>query len=138
MKNEEDEYEKMKKNLQPKDVPLPCGFVIDVDVSYKKRKQDVQSNPIMKCYDVDARTQLDQEIGRMYFTGGLSFNLARNPHYLRSYAFAASHNLPGYVPPGYNKLRTTLLQQEKANVERLLQPLKGTWPEKGLTICTDG
>ncbi|GJV42729.1 hypothetical protein Tco_1421169 [Tanacetum coccineum] len=50
----------------------------------------------------------------------------------------ANQNLGGYVPPGYNKLRTTLLQQEKANVERLLKPIKETWREKGVTIVTDG
>jgi len=44
----------------------------------------------------------------------------------------------GYVPPGINKLRTTLLQQEKANVERLLEPIKKTWSTKGVTIAADG
>ncbi|KAG8485832.1 hypothetical protein CXB51_019167 [Gossypium anomalum] len=31
---------------------------------------------------------------------------------------------------GYNVLRTTLLQKERANIERLLQPIKGMWREK--------
>ena len=62
----------------------------------------------------------------MIYTGGLSFNLARNPYYMRAITFDANHNLGGYVPPSYNKLRTTLVQQEKANVERLLQPIKDT------------
>ncbi|KAH1197017.1 hypothetical protein GmHk_18G050908 [Glycine max] len=66
----------------------------------------------------------------MFFIGGLPFNLARNPHYLRSYSFAANNSLPGYIPPGYNKLRTTLLHQEKTNVELLLQPIKVTWKDK--------
>ncbi|WOK92329.1 hypothetical protein Cni_G01020 [Canna indica] len=35
-------------------------------------------------------------------------------------------------------LRTILLQQEKANVERLLEPIKGTWREKGVSIVSDG
>lgn len=47
-------------------------------------------------------------------------------------------NLGGYVPPGYNKLRTTLLQQEKTHVMRLLEPIKSTWWEKGITIVSDG
>ena len=57
---------------------------------------------------------------------------------MSSYSFAANHALGGYVPPGYNKLRTTLLQQEKAKVERLLEPIKSTWYEKGVSIVTDG
>jgi len=66
--------------------------------------------PIVRAYDMQSRAQLDAEIVRMFYTGGLPFNLARNPYYLSSYSFAANHPLGGYVPPGYNKLRTTLLQ----------------------------
>ncbi|XP_012853201.1 PREDICTED: uncharacterized protein LOC105972768 [Erythranthe guttata] len=42
------------------------------------------------------------------------------------------------VPSSFNKLRTTLLQQEKAHVERLLEPIKSTWFEKGVSIVSDG
>nr|GEY97974.1 putative hAT dimerization domain, ribonuclease H-like domain protein [Tanacetum cinerariifolium] len=68
----------------------------------------------------------------------LPFNLARNPHYLRAFQFAAANKIDGYVPPGYNKLRTTLLQKEKDNVHRQLEPLRSTWKEKGVTIMSDG
>ncbi|CAN7119656.1 unnamed protein product [Brassica rapa subsp. narinosa] len=74
----------------------------------------------------------------MFYSGGLPFNLARNPHYHRSYQFAAENKIDGYVPPGYNKLRTTLLQKERNNVERLLVPFKSTWKERGVTIVSDG
>nr|GEU50439.1 putative hAT dimerization domain, ribonuclease H-like domain protein [Tanacetum cinerariifolium] len=69
---------------------------------------------------------------------GLPFNLARNPHYLRAFQFAAANKIDGYVPPGYNKLKTTLLQKEKYNVHRQLEPLRSTWKEKGVTIVSDG
>ncbi|GJY25100.1 hypothetical protein Tco_0399826 [Tanacetum coccineum] len=58
----------------------------------------------------------------------------RNPHYLRAFQFVATNKIDGYVPPGYNKLRTTLLQKEKDNVHRQLEPLRSTWKEKGVTI----
>jgi len=80
----------------------------------------------------------DAIIARMFYTGGIPFNLARNPNYRSSYNFVANHDMGGYVPPGINKLRTTLLQQEKANVERLLEPIKKTWSTKGVTIAADG
>ena len=44
----------------------------------------------------------------------------------------------GYVPPGYNKLRTTLLHKERAHVEKLLKSIKDTWKERGLSIVSDG
>ena len=84
------------------------------------------------------RDQLNQEIARMFFSGGVPFNLARNPHYHRSYQFAAENKIDGYVPPGYNKLRTILLQKERNNVEKLLVPFKSTWKERGVTIVSDG
>ncbi|GJX03801.1 putative hAT dimerization domain, ribonuclease H-like domain protein [Tanacetum coccineum] len=43
---------------------------------------------------------------------------------------AATNKIDGYVPPGYNKLRTTLLQKENDNVHRQLEPLGSTWKEK--------
>ena len=76
-------------------------------------------------------------IAIFYFVG-VPFNLARNPNYIAAFKFLANTDLGGYVPPGYNKLRTTLLQHEKINVERLLQPFKSTWSTKGVTITSDG
>ena len=49
---------------------------------------------------------VDGEIARMFYTEGLSFHFARNPYYAR--AFKSGSQLSGYVPPGYNALRTTL------------------------------
>ena len=66
----------------------------------------------------------------------MSFNFARNPYYAR--VFKSASQLPGYVPLGYNALRTTLLHKEKSNIENLLEPIKKTWNEKGVSICSDG
>lgn len=67
----------------------------------------------------------------------------RNPYFVEAFRFAAENYIPGYVPPGYNLLRTTLLQKERAtllqkeraNIERLLEPTKKTWNEKGFYLC---
>jgi len=69
-------------------------------------------------------------IAIFYFVG-VPFNLARNPNYIAASKFLANTDLGGYVPPGYNKLRTTLLQHEKINVERLLQPSRVHGLQKG-------
>ncbi|KAL5725279.1 hypothetical protein ACHQM5_008439 [Ranunculus cassubicifolius] len=102
----------------------------------RKRKSN-KNNPIENAYNLALREELDSEIARWWFSGGMCFTQARNPHYVRAFNFAASHDLSGYVPPGYNKLRTTLLQKEKVH-ERLLEPLKGTWKSKGVSIVCDG
>ncbi|CAH9050321.1 unnamed protein product [Cuscuta europaea] len=140
MKKLEEEVENKRKDAAPKDIPLPSGgtqmdWTSNISFSNKRKSS---MGPLEKAFDVDGRAKLDEEIARMFFTGGFPFNLTRNPYYVRAFSFAANHNLSGYVPPGYNKLRTTLLQQEKANVERLLQPLKATWRERCVTIVSDG
>ena len=49
---------------------------------------------------------VDSKIARMFYIGGLSFHFDRNPYYVR--AFKSASQLPGYVPPDSNALRTTL------------------------------
>ncbi|GKC65137.1 hypothetical protein Tco_1097735, partial [Tanacetum coccineum] len=127
MKTKDTEYENTKTNAAPRHVPLPGGG-LEFQNTSKKRKSDL--SPLARAFDTNTRAQLDQEIARMFYTGGLSFNLARNPYYWRSSTFVANQNLGSYVPPSYNKLRTTLVQLEKENVERLLQPIKDTWKKR--------
>ncbi|KAJ9561798.1 hypothetical protein OSB04_006958 [Centaurea solstitialis] len=124
-----DVYEEKKLESQAKEVELPC----EAGVGFKKRKGI--SIPIERAFGVKIRDQLDQEIARMFYTGGVPFNLARNPHYLRAFQFAANNKNDGYVPLGYNKLRTRLLQKEKDNVHMLLDPLRSTWKEKMCNYC---
>ena len=103
-----------------------------------KRRKVTMNTTLEKAFQNNARHDLDSRIARMFYTGGLPFNFARNPHYRSSYAFAATHSIPGYLPPGYNALRTTLLQKERAHVERLLKPIKDSWLENGVSIVSDG
>ncbi|KAH7565899.1 hypothetical protein JRO89_XS08G0035200 [Xanthoceras sorbifolium] len=69
---------------------------------------------------------------------GLSFHFARNPHYVRAFTKAYNNTIEGYVPPAYNALRTTLLQKEKINIERMLGLIKSNWKDKGVSLCSDG
>ncbi|KAH1082543.1 hypothetical protein J1N35_022304 [Gossypium stocksii] len=72
----------------------------------------------------------DSEIARTLYSNGLPFHLARNPHYVKAFTLASKNSILSYIPSGYNALRTTLLQKERVNIERLLQPIKGMWREK--------
>ncbi|XP_023929253.2 uncharacterized protein LOC112040599 [Quercus suber] len=102
----------------------------------KRRK--VMNFTLEKAFQNNARHDLDSRIARMFYTGGLSFHFARNLYYRSFYVYAATHNIPGYVPLGYDALRTTLLQKERAHVERLLKPIKNFWLENGVSIVSDG
>ena len=99
----------------------------------KRRKMSIGS--IEKAFNMGAREIVDSEITRMFYTRGLSFHFARNPYY--THAFKSASQLPSYVPPSYNALRTRLLQKEKSNIENLLEPIKKTWNEKEVSICNN-
>ena len=102
-----------------------------------KRRKVTGISPIEKAFQNNVKHELDSRITRMFYTGGLPYNFARNPYYRNSYAYAATHSILGYVPPGYNALRTTLLQKERDHVERLLKPIKDFWLENGVSIVSD-
>ncbi|XP_062183916.1 uncharacterized protein LOC133887918 [Phragmites australis] len=96
------------------------------------------ASALEKSWAMEDRKHLDALIARSFYSGGISFNFTRNPYFQQAIFFACNHNLAGYKIPGYNKLRTSLLKQERCHIEMLLQSSKSTWQEKGVTICADG
>ncbi|CAL5412651.1 unnamed protein product [Camellia sinensis] len=89
-------------------VSLPEGSDLLQNI---KRKGSI-SGPLAAAFNVAKRDIADKQAARMFYASALSFNLAR--------------------------LRTTLLAQEKAHVNRKLQPIKDSWKKKGVSICSDG
>ena len=78
-------------------------------------------------HSIKRRDELDCIIARMFYTGGLSFNLTRNSWYVKAFKFITTNPIDGYKPLDYNSLRTTLLKCEKSYVERMMEPIRGTW-----------
>ena len=48
------------------------------------------------------------------------------------------NSLNGYKPPSYEKMRTTLLFEERAQVEVKFQEIKDSWKEYGVSIVSYG
>ncbi|XP_027351371.1 uncharacterized protein LOC113862485 [Abrus precatorius] len=126
--------EEAENKIKPKTIPLPSAAPATLSQKRKKKGSDT----LERAFNVDERNQLRVEIARMFYSAGLSFHLARNPYYVSSYSFAANHNVSGFLPPSYNALRTSLLQQKRSHIERLLQPIKSLLPIKGVTLVSDG
>ncbi|KAG4990910.1 hypothetical protein JHK87_024367 [Glycine soja] len=102
-------------------------------VDPKKRK----TSTVESAFNFQAKETLDHEIARMFYSSGLPFHLARNPHSRKAFSYATNNYIGGYQPPGYNKLRTTLLQNEMRHVENLLQPIKNARSQKGAIDCSN-
>ena len=103
----------------------------------RKRKLTGKS-PLERAFNNGCKEHLTSLIARMFYSGGIPFHFARNPHYVNSYKYAANNMITSYVPLGYNTLRTILLQKERANVEKMLKPIKDGWKEKGVSVVSDG
>ncbi|GMP85368.1 hypothetical protein CsSME_00038555 [Camellia sinensis var. sinensis] len=93
---------------------------------------------LQKSFNVAQRDIADKDCARMFYASGLPFNLARSPYFRKYSQSLANSSLMGYTPPSYDRLRTTLLSQEKAHVSRLLQPIRDSWNKKGVSLLSDG
>ena len=91
-----------------------------------------------KAFNNQCREQLDSLIARTFYSAGLPFHFSKNPFWIEMIKFVTNNNIAGYIPPDYNKLRTTLLQKEMAHIEKLLRSIKDIWKEKGLSIVSYG
>ncbi|GJM88601.1 hypothetical protein PR202_ga04680 [Eleusine coracana subsp. coracana] len=69
----------------------------------------------------------NEQIMKIFLYSDLPFSLQRNPYYHAAFSLATWIHIPGYVPPGPDELKTTLLKQERAHIERLLETIKSTW-----------
>uniref|UniRef100_A0ACD5X5U7 Uncharacterized protein n=1 Tax=Avena sativa TaxID=4498 RepID=A0ACD5X5U7_AVESA len=138
LRKEDREATEAATNSAPKNqlIKLPSYENSSLPPSSKKRKGK-QSN-IADSFTAEERHTADSNIARMFYTRALPFNLARNSAYRASYSYVANTKLGGYVPPSYDALRSTLLQKEKVHVEKMLQPIKDTWPFKGVSIAMYG
>ncbi|KAL7189687.1 hypothetical protein ACSBR1_039348 [Camellia fascicularis] len=116
-------------------VSLPKGS--DLLQNKKKRKGSI-SGPLAAAFNVAERDIADKQDARMFYASALSFNLARCPYFRKYSQTLANSKLSSYSPPTYDRLRTTLLAQEKAHVNRKLQHIKDSWQNKGVSICSDG
>ena len=97
-----EEVEQRVKQSNFKQVPLPTSSAATSNfenssssssasaIDPNMRKGSIGS--IEKTFNMGAHEIVDNEIARMFYTGGLSFHFARNPYYAR--AFKSASQLP--------------------------------------------
>ena len=73
-----------------------------------------------------------------FYLNFISFNVARSPLFIEMCRSLTQGAPAGYVPPSSERLRTTLLVKAKRQVEKMLEPIKATWPSSGVSIVSDG
>ena len=124
MQRLEDEVKTQMERKVPKNVSLPMASssisIGGVDVTnsnrfeIKNKKRKGNTSALEKSSNKTSQDQLDALIAQMFYSTGLPFHLARNPHFIGAFTYAANNLLSEYKPPGYN-------------IERLLMSIKGEW-----------
>ena len=75
-----------------------------------KRSTSVVVEQIRKMYNVVHRDAVDDDITDFFMENGISFNATRSPYYKEMVRKIITAG-PGYTPPRYNKMRTSLLDK---------------------------
>ena len=88
-------------------------------------------------YNVVHRDEADDAISDFFMANGIPFNATRSPQYktmVKKIHAAGS----GYAPPGYNKMRGSLLDRGVTRMQMLTEDLKQSWVHSGCSIVMDG
>ncbi|KAF3783365.1 RDM1 protein [Nymphaea thermarum] len=125
-----DSIQKKKSSAIATDASMPLkGFD-------KKRK--TCQNTIETYFNSCGRAELDRMAGKFFFSTGIPFSVAENPYWKKFVTALANSKLSGYVPPSPERLRTSLLKDEKDAIEQNLARKKFKWNTTGVSIVSDG
>lgn len=91
-----------------------------------------------RIFQKERREELDLTIAFFFYQNFISFNVARSPLFVEMCRALTQGAPAGYVPPGSEKLRTTLLTKAKKEVQKMLEPIVASWPTSGVSIVSDG
>ncbi|XP_049935506.1 uncharacterized protein LOC116258805 isoform X2 [Nymphaea colorata] len=125
-----DSIQKKKSSAIATDVSMPLKGV-------DKKRKTCQST-IETYFNSCGRAELDRMIGKFFFSSGIPFSVAENPYWKKFVTALANSKLSGYVPPSPERLRTSLLKDEKDAIEQNLARKKFKWNTTGVSIVSDG
>ncbi len=80
---------------------------------------------------------MDKIIAKLFFGCGNPFNVIKSNHFKQMIPTVGHYN-PRYLPPSYEKLRTTLLKEMKNDLIKHLDVVKKSWKKTRCTITCDG
>jgi hypothetical protein len=101
-------------------------------------KKRLAMGPMDKIFQQEKRDGLDFNIGFFYYLNFISFNVARSHLFIEMCRGLAQGSPTGYMPPSSKKLRTTFFVKAKRQVDKMLEPIKATWPSSGVSIVSNG
>ncbi|XP_057865649.2 uncharacterized protein LOC131073259 isoform X2 [Cryptomeria japonica] len=110
----------------------PFLNLLEQPVTNKRAK-----GPLEMSFQNEAGDIAEEDIGRCIYANGLAFNVVCSP-YWQKMVRSINEAPRGFKGPGYEKVRTILLDKEVKNVENSLKPIRDSWIETGVSIVSDG
>jgi hypothetical protein len=89
-------------------------------------------------FQQEKQDEVDLTIG--FFSISTSFHsmFPRSPLFIEMCRALLDQAPTGYVLPSLERLRTTLLVKANKEVDKILEPIKSSWPSSGVSIVSDG
>ncbi len=129
-----EELEKEKKEKEFKKQKVEQLDKLSSGEAIKPKKQST----LKVAFSKQDCSKVDQLWGRGFYANGLSFRLAKDPHFKAAVATTTSfgESYPG--PPSMDRLRTTILEREKQLCRDGLASFQESLQLTGATITSDG
>ena len=83
------------------------------------------------------RNQVCMDIGRLFFENGIPFNVATSPSFANAIRSIGNYGR-GFKPPTMYELRTWILKEEVKTTGKIVNDIKVTWKETGISLLSDG
>lgn len=84
----------------------------------------------------EMRNKVCMDIGRCFFENALPFHLAKSPSFINMCRSIGNYGR-GLKPPSMYELRTWILKELKTT-DAIVEDVKKTWPQTGVSIMSDG
>ena len=101
-------------------VDPPKGCSVSISTSTRKAKKNAI---VTKMFNVQRKNEAEDAIAEFFFANGISFNATRSPQYKEMMVKICAAS-PSFQPPGYNKIRTTLLDRGVSKMQGLMEGLR--------------
>jgi hypothetical protein len=92
---------------------------------------------VIEMFNTQRKEEADDAMDEFFFANGISFNATRSPLYKKMIRKVIAAG-PSFQPPGYNKMRTTLLDRGVSKMQGLMEGLRKSWVVYGCSIVMDG
>ncbi|MCO5556270.1 hypothetical protein L7F22_009816 [Adiantum nelumboides] len=96
-----------------------------------------KQSSLFRSWHPQQKAQVDTTVARLFYSCGISFNVARSP-FFKEMVFEIAQFGPTYQPPSFDALREKLLDEEVASIKEAILLVRQKWEAYGVSLVGDG